>query len=619
MGVTSDDICRFFKQEAYHTDDPTEDMRPTFCRSSNLEAHKRAISHFMPRKLIPWDPISLIGNPTKSKEVNELINCIKKFECRREGVPSKARRPIEFDEFKNLLDVTRDPSVDTDDLRRCRMASVLTLQWQLIGRIDDMMKLKIDRISTNPSHAGTGNTKIEWSKNITEERDAAEQILLASNDPKLCALLALGVYVETLGRFDASHITNADPLFGDSENGDRFARTMLDKAFLSPTFRKAKAGNLGTHSIRKGASTYASRAGMSRDFVKRRGRWRARKQVVDTYIDITLPYPDAKTAAVLCGPSGPCRYKARDGVEGLSRAYYLNVVAPTVNQIMGEEMALLIAPALIWAAFDTTNSALNVMPESLRERIVNGFPGTENPIEKISLLVTGEGDQLRIIDLISQDSVPHENMVHAAGGTANIGNANNMGNMGREEAQGLYSLLYAQQRQVEESRRENNFRFDGLLTELKRMRTNIRRIAVQPVVRHVLVHPNAEDGASTTLTPGIVEIDILQDRAPCTLSKKPPDLFALWREYEFGIGGRKAAKDFSPTERGKSRFTYSRRKVFWDCVITQIQLGYTNEVAIDRIYGAYGRGKTISQILAGLRKDRANGGNALLTGSVGHV
>jgi hypothetical protein len=52
------------------------------------------------------------------------------------------------------------------------------------------------------------------------------------------------------------------------------------------------------------------------------------------------------------------------------------------------------------------------------------------------------------------------------------------------------------------------------------MRTNIRRIAVQPIVRRVLVHPNAEDGASATLTPGIVEIDILQDRAPCTLSKK---------------------------------------------------------------------------------------------------
>jgi hypothetical protein len=127
----------------------------------------------MPHKLIPWDPISLIGNPTKSKEVNEHINGIKKFECLCEGVPSEARRPIEFDEFKNLLDVTRDPSVDTDDLHRCRMASVLTLQWQVIGRIDDTMKLEIDQISTNPSHAGTGNTQIEWSKNITEERDAA--------------------------------------------------------------------------------------------------------------------------------------------------------------------------------------------------------------------------------------------------------------------------------------------------------------------------------------------------------------------------------------------------------------------------------------------------------------
>jgi hypothetical protein len=49
------------------------------------------------------------------------------------------------------------------------------------------------------------------------------------------------------------------------------------------------------------------------------------------------------------------------------------------------------------------------------------------------------------------------------------------------------------------------------------MRTNIHRIAVQPIVRRVLVHPNAEDGASTTSTPYIVETDILKDRAPCTL------------------------------------------------------------------------------------------------------
>jgi hypothetical protein len=42
-----------------------------------------------------------------------------------------------------------------------------------------------------------------------------------------------------------------------------------------------------------------------------------------------------------------------------------------------------------------------------------------------------------------------------------------------------------------------------------------------------------------------------------------------------------------------------------------------NEAAIDRIYGVYGRGKTISQVLAGLRKDRANGGNVLLKGAVG--
>jgi hypothetical protein len=184
--------------------------------------------------------------------VNELINGINKFECRREGVPSQARRLIESDKFNNLLDVTRYPSVDRDDVRRCRMVSVLMRQWHLIGRIDDIMKLKNDQIYTNPSHAGTGNTKIEWSKNITEERDTAEQIILASNDPKLCALIALGVYVETLGRFDASHITNADPLFGDSYNGDSFARTLLDNVFLAQNSAKQNLATLARIAFERG-------------------------------------------------------------------------------------------------------------------------------------------------------------------------------------------------------------------------------------------------------------------------------------------------------------------------------------------------------------------------------
>ena len=54
---------------------------------------------------IIWDPIKKEGNPTWSSKVNELIAKIKKFEVRKEGVVSKARWPIEYDEFTNLIKI----------------------------------------------------------------------------------------------------------------------------------------------------------------------------------------------------------------------------------------------------------------------------------------------------------------------------------------------------------------------------------------------------------------------------------------------------------------------------------------------------------------------------------
>jgi hypothetical protein len=172
-----------------------------------------------------WDPVNNMGNPTRSLKVLKAINDVKKFEVRRRGTPpTQVRRPIEYDKFLNVLDIVRDPEEEEDELKRCRLTSVLTLQWHLIGRINDMLKLKVDRVGVNHNHPGTGSSNIEWSKNIAEEREAAEQILLGSHDAKLCCILCMDVYLEVLGRFDASYIKTGDPLFGDAMNGHRAAR-----------------------------------------------------------------------------------------------------------------------------------------------------------------------------------------------------------------------------------------------------------------------------------------------------------------------------------------------------------------------------------------------------------
>ena len=91
------------------------------------------------------------------------------------------------------------------------------------------------------------------------------------------------------------------------------------------------------------------------------------------------------------------------------------------------------------------------------------------------------------------------------------------------------------------------------------------------------------------------------ERALCS---KPRDLFQLWEEFEFGIGGRKAAKRFSTRERGRVKYKYHRRKVVWDKIQELIRRGHTHHTAIDEILRTYGEDKTVTEIINLMRRDR---------------
>jgi hypothetical protein len=66
--------------------------------------------------------------------------------------------------------------------------------------------------------------------------------------------------------------------------------------------------------------------------------------------------------------------------------------------------------------------------------------------------------------------------------------------------------------------------------------------------------------------------------------------------YEFGIGGRKPARQFTTHERGQVKFKYCRRKVVWDSIDRMVRAGFTAQVAVDKIYEAYGQ-ITVTQII----------------------
>jgi hypothetical protein len=69
---------------------------------------------------------------------------------------------------------------------------------------------------------------------------------------------------------------------------------------------------LGTHSIRKFSATYTRRNGCQTDDIDARGRWKRKRGVVDRYIDVAIPYADAKVASILA-IGGPIKYCPRLG------------------------------------------------------------------------------------------------------------------------------------------------------------------------------------------------------------------------------------------------------------------------------------------------------------------
>ena len=85
--ITPNDIARWMKMKVYGTRDPTEEQNPIHGQSSSLEFAKKAISSFMPNKLMHWNKIASqpVGNPTKSAILNDLITLVKKEGARKQG------------------------------------------------------------------------------------------------------------------------------------------------------------------------------------------------------------------------------------------------------------------------------------------------------------------------------------------------------------------------------------------------------------------------------------------------------------------------------------------------------------------------------------------------------
>ena len=161
----------------------------------------------------------------------------------------------------------------------------------------------------------------------------------------------------------------------------------------------------------------------------------------------------------------------------------------------------------------------------------------------------------------------------------------------------------------------NQQEHEHMRADLQRLGRNIGRIANRPA--QVIRPPQQQQQEAEGATGGGGEEGAGNQRARpafhSTLSNAPRTINDLWVEYEFGLGGRKAAKEFTPRERGAVKYKYHRRKVVWDTVARLIRSGHTADTACDRIYDVYRHNKTVTQIINLMRTDRRlMGGHPML-------
>jgi hypothetical protein len=485
------------------------------------------------------------------------------------------------------------------------------MQWHLIARVDDMMKLRVKDITANLEHPESICVQMRWSKNITEERESPRQIVLGSLDERMCVLLNLAVFIELLN----DPCGGDEFLFGNGVDGDRGIRTSLNDVLGSIVLPSLSSGNLGTHSMRKGPATYCARLGQPKDDIESRGRWRSDKRQVDTYMDIQRPYPDARIAACLCGPSGPVKYKLSGDFPWLTREFLSSRIAPKIARLLGHDVAATLGLPLLWAAIQkasTYNSDVPILPIGLSDRVCDAvyevagqISANLNPVVRCPIVVVGHGGS---VNLVEMQTDRESSELHNAGADA--------GEMFRQIA-AIHSTIIAMKQRMEEinsiQQREIADLRSSHQTTFNRLHQTMRRVVQRPIG---IVRPTtAAQGDVVRPVDSMEPIAIVHappPRPPARLAARPKNLHDLYHEYQFGLGGSKPAKLFSSAERGSCRFTYSLRLGFWTLVDSLVRKGHTSETAIDSIYGAYGVGEPVVSILRSIRADKKRGGHPSL-------
>jgi hypothetical protein len=266
-----------------------------------------------------------------------------------------------------------------------------------------------------------------------------------------------------------------------------FTQKILHQLFKDcKEFAETKAGR---HSVCKYSSSTAQNNGCTKDGKDLRERWKSSQRISDIYDDVELPFPDAKVAGLLC-PGGPIRYAILPG-SGVTRAFIVDHVTPKICDKYGSDVACILGTALLWVVHSPYFSM--VPPFTMRDDLclrydevkTAGF--TNNPVQKVPLIICGDEGQVHMVD----DPKAYQGGQQPAGGANN--NALPMGFQDcpiQDQMQVLYlqnailgrgfselrAAVFSELRAAVENNAATNLR------NYNQLNRNINRIAMEPWV-----------------------------------------------------------------------------------------------------------------------------------------
>ena len=85
---------------------------------------------------------------------------------------------------------------EADIVCRYGIPCLMRFQFHFISRIDDSTQFLISNLSLNPDFCFTIRGRLNWSKNVREELEVPNQILMGAMNPLYCVFLENNLYME---------------------------------------------------------------------------------------------------------------------------------------------------------------------------------------------------------------------------------------------------------------------------------------------------------------------------------------------------------------------------------------------------------------------------------------